>query len=202
MHEVALRVRGRLLIAGGGGRTSSEGVFCPAKGRSVSTSVCKECVHAHSVSSASVVCSPPGPMLAAGMGAPAGSAALTRWTVVRADVPGMALVSLSGSTPWPLPVVDDSDRFLGFVSSAQLERPKWPWHRIAVTLAREFVAGASLLVPEVEPLGRALRMMARRGARSLALVDPSGVLRGVLTDVDALHAAAHPDARDVLTSAR
>jgi CBS domain-containing protein len=50
--------------------------------------------------------------------------------------------------------------------------------------------GVSLSVSEIEPLGSVLRLMARRGARSVALIDASGVLQGIVLDVDALRAIA------------
>jgi CBS domain-containing protein len=125
------------------------------------------------------------------MEAAAASAALLRVTLVRGDVPGPELIELARNATRHLPIVDDADRFLGFVTPKLLDEARWPFHRVAVALAREVAAGASLLVLETEPLGRALRLMARRGARSVALVDPDGVLQGVLTDVDALWAATH-----------
>jgi CBS domain-containing protein len=127
--------------------------------------------------------------MANGISAPAASAALRQVTLVRSDVPGAALVELAKSTPWRLPVVGEDDRFLGFVSHRLLEGPQWPWHRIKITPASDLVAGASLTVLETERLGHALRWMAGRGARSLALVDALGRFRGLLSDVDALRAA-------------
>jgi hypothetical protein len=129
------------------------------------------------------------------MDAPAGSAALPRVTLVRADVPGAALVgTLSTGFASPLPVVDSEGRFTGFLSVEVLRGPEWPWRRVAAAPAGELVAGSSLLILESESLVRGLRVMARCGARTLALVDPSGVLQGVLRDVDALRVFAQPRA--------
>jgi hypothetical protein len=185
-----LVIHRRLVLARDCSSTLHEDVFCPAKGRSVGTSVCERCVHAHSIEPDVVVCTPPGANVPLGMDAPAALSALPRVTLVRADVPGPVLASTLNESAWRLPVVDEADRFLGFLSSDILRGPQWPWRRLALATARELVADASLLILEGESLGRGLRVMARRGARALALIEPSGVLRGVLRDVDALRAVA------------
>jgi CBS domain-containing protein len=184
----------RLVLARDRSSTLQESVFCPARGRSVAAAVCKTCVHAHSVSLDAVVCTPPAPSLPSGADAPAAVAALPRVTLVRADVPGAVLVGTINESPWRLPVVDDEGRFVGFLSPDALRGPEWPWRRLALAKASELVSGGSLLVREEESLGRSLRVMARRGARALALIEPSGVLQGVLRDVDALRALARAGA--------
>jgi hypothetical protein len=93
-------------------------------------------------------------------------------------------------TASPLLVFDDADRFQGFVSSAQRTLPQWPWSGPGPVVARDLANGRALLVPETATVGSALRLMARRGARWLAVVDASGALRGALSDVAALSALA------------
>jgi CBS-domain-containing membrane protein len=91
-----------------------------------------------------------------------------------------------------VPVVDDGGRFLGFVSSSGLASLSWPWRLINVTPARHLAFGPFLSVSESDPVGSALRIMAHRGARMLALVDSDGTMVGVLSDVDALRAFHGP----------
>ena len=178
------------MLAGDGSHTASASVFCPARSCSVDADKCRKCAHVHFVSPESVVCSPPNSTLPEGMDAPAGSAALSDVTLVRADVRWPTLIILSQAAPWPLPVVDSGDRFIGFVPRGLLATPTLPWHQFATTLAGELAAEESLVALETETVGDALRLMARRGARSIALVDPSGLLRGIVCDVDALQAIA------------
>jgi len=188
MPEVRLRVRRQFLLAGDDSRASSASVFCPAQLRSVDCATCKNCAYAHFVLPKSVVCAPPNSSLPQGTDAPAATAALSEVTLVRADVRAPALIMLSQLGPSRVPVVDGRDRFLGFVSPRLLEGPTWPWHRLAATLAGEVVSEASLFALETVTVGDVLRLMARRGARSVALVDRSGLLQGIVLDVDALRA--------------
>lgn len=187
MREIALHVRVRLRLASDGNSTPDESVFCPARGCSVDTDSCKTCVHVRSVSARSVVCAPE-ERLGVDTEPVAASAALGRVTIVREDVPTEILLALSNGPPWLVPIVDGSDRFLGFVSATRLAKSRSSGRGASATLAGEIAVGASMLALESAPLAHALRVMARRGARSLALVDRSGVVRGVLSDVDALRA--------------
>jgi CBS-domain-containing membrane protein len=187
MTRVTLRIRKRRLLTNAGQITSAESVFCPARGCSTDTAVCKKCVHAHAVSPEAVVCSPPGPALRDGLDAPAASAAMATVTVVRADCPAAAVAGLAPTPHRPVAVVDDQDRFLGFLSSVH-DRPGWPAARLDSALAREVATGPALLLLETEPMAQALRLMATRGVRALALVDASGAVQGVLLDLDALRA--------------
>jgi hypothetical protein len=184
-----LPVRRRLLIAGDGSRTSNECVFCPAKGKSISTRTCEKCPLVCAVTPEKVVCAVRAPPAPTGLDAPAAAAAMPHVLLVREDVRATHFVPLTATIPW-LPVVSRNEKFLGFVSPDLLTVPHWPWHRIVTPQAGDVLRGASLTMLETEPLGHVLRFMARRGARVLALVDPAGVLQGMLSDVDALRAAA------------
>lgn len=189
MTQLTLRVRSRLVLADDGARASTDCVFCPQRRRSIDIDACRNCAHAHMVSPERVVCSLPEPALPEGGEAPAASVARRQVTLVRGDVPGSVIAVLLREEPWPLPVVDHEDRFLGFVSPRLLAQPRWPWQGARTLPAREVVMGASLFAPESESLANVLRVMARRGARSIALVDrSSGAVQGILFDVDALRA--------------
>jgi predicted transcriptional regulator len=52
--------------------------------------------------------------------------------------------------------------------------------------AGDIALGSSLVVREADSVGQALRVMANRRARVVAVVDDSGTPRGVLRDVDLL----------------
>lgn len=173
------------IVAADGSYRTNRTAYCPSRCTAIGTDVCNTCAHAHSVSDEVVVCVPPGLD-----GAPdddaAGAVALPDVIGVRADVPGMALLALTRKAPWQVPVVDDEDRFMGFVSSGGLAARAWPWRLVAMTPARDLVFGRFLSVSVSEPLPIALRLMAHRGARAVALVDEEGVLQGVMSDIDAL----------------
>lgn len=147
---------------------------------------CKTCAHAQTASDDAVVCTPPGVEPYAEPAA--GHAALTEVVGVRGDVPGLVVAALARQAPRQLPVVDDQDRFVGFVSSQALSSRHWPWRVVSMTPARDLVFGRFLAVRVSDPLPVALRLMAHRGARAVALVDAEGVLQGVLSDIDALRA--------------
>lgn len=191
MPQVRLRVRRRLVLAKDGFHTSSECVFCPKRSRSVDIGACRNCAHAILISAESVVCCVPVATPPGGADAAAASVALRDVTIVRADVPGSEIADRLREEPWPLPVVDNDDHFLGFASLGLIERPKWPWQAPETLAAREVLVGASLFAFESESLGNVLRIMARRGSRFIALVDgSSGAVQGILFDVDALQALA------------
>jgi hypothetical protein len=163
-------------------------VFCSAERGSVDVHECRTCARAHHVSRRAVACIPPGRCPAA-LDAPAGSAAVMSATFLRADVGGPLLQEVLREARRPLAVVDQNDGFLGFASDAVAA----PFSRslAALPTARDVAKGGFLRLVETAPLGFALRMMARAGARSLALVSESGAACGVLWDVDALQAVAH-----------
>jgi CBS domain-containing protein len=89
-----------------------------------------------------------------------------------------------------VPVVDDRGRFLGFVFSRQLApRAAARGPGILGTIAaQDLTSGTILAVHEGTAVSTALRLMAHHGCRVLALVDDEGVLRGALSDVEALGA--------------
>ena len=107
-------------------------------------------------------------------------------TCVRGDVPGLLVLPLTRKPPWQVPVVDEGNHFIGFVSSQALAGRAWPWRLLSITPAEDLVFGRFLRVSVSDPLPTALRLMAHRGARAVALVDDAGVLQGVLSDIDAL----------------
>jgi hypothetical protein len=191
MHDVVRPVRRRLILAREGAESSSDTVFCEKRGVSVDAGACRACVHAQAWSPRAVVCAEAGSTRPGGPDAPAAAAALHRVTLVRADVPSSAIRGLSDDPARPLPVLD-GERFLGFVTRRRIQVPRWPWSREATARAADLATGASLRVPETEPIGLALRLMARRGARVLALVDRAGIVQGVLFDVDGLRLLRRP----------
>jgi CBS-domain-containing membrane protein len=94
----------------------------------------------------------------------------------------------SGGAPAMAPVVDEGGRFLGFVEAAEASATS-AQPRLARTLPPEaLIFGRSLWVRYGTPLRAALRTMAARHSRVLALVDDEGRLQGLLRDVDALRA--------------
>lgn len=174
------------IVAADGTHKEFRTAYCPFRCSAIDLAECKICAHAQSASLEGVLCSPPGPEPS---GAPvAGKAAIDDVISVRGDVPGMVVASLTGRTPWQVPVVDEADRFIGFVSSQTLFSRPWPWRIVSITPARELVFGRFLAVMVSDPLPTALRLMAHRGARAVALVDREGVLKGVLSDINALRA--------------
>jgi CBS-domain-containing membrane protein len=109
------------------------------------------------------------------------------------DVP-MKKIFASGAAPAMVPVVDEDDRFLGFVEAPEAGAKDLP-PRLARTLPAEaLIFGRSLWVRDGTPVRAALRTMAARHSRVLALVDDQGRLRGLLHDVDALRAVRTGDA--------
>jgi CBS domain-containing protein len=187
VSDLALTVHRRVVLASSG-RVTDESVFCPARARTVATSTCRRCAHVHAVTRELVLCAPPGVDPPAGPGAPAASLASSHVALVRDDVPGGVILDLAERTAPPLVVIDERDRFLGFVSLGLRALPQWPWVRFGQGVARDFTKGRALFVLETAPVISALRLMARRGARWLALVDATGAAQGVISDVAALAA--------------
>lgn len=185
MRPVRLSVHRLKIIAADGSHTTNQTAYCPSRCAAVGTDVCNTCAHAQTVADDAVICTPPG-LEEPAVAEVAGWMALPDVTGVRADVPGIALGALTRKGPWPVPVVDDHDHFIGFVSAQGLNIRAWPWHLVALTPARDLVFGRFLNVAVSERLPVALRLMAHRGARAVALVDGEGVLKGVMSDIDAL----------------
>jgi hypothetical protein len=178
----------RHLTLGNEGFTVKQTVFCSAERGSVDVRECRTCARAHHVSPRDVLCVPPG-RRAAGLNAPAGMAAVASATFLRADLRGAWLDEVMREARRPVPVVDRSDGFVGFVPGGGAPLPLSRCLDGPPT-ARDVAKGGFLRIVETAPLGFALRMMARAGARSLALVSETGAARGILWDVDALHAIA------------
>jgi hypothetical protein len=184
-----LPIRTRSVIAGDGSVAVKHmlHVMCPGRRGSVDLDVCRRCPQVHAVSEHLVDCTPvavpPDGEAAVGAIAP------SRVTLARAEVPVAALESL---VPPELlvPVIDEAGRFLGFFAAGHAISPALP-PRLARAMpvgARLF--GSTLLVHEGTPWPQAVRLMARRRGRVLAITDESGVVRGVLSDLDALRAMA------------
>lgn len=151
------------------------------------TSTCRSCVHAISITTDAVRCAPPEAPLIHGEAACAAWASAPQVALVREDVPGPAVLDWSSAaSPGTLVVVDERERFIGFVSTRSIARPRWPWSLPTSLLAGDLATGRALFVEETTPIGEAVRTMAARGARSLALIGDDGAVRGVLSDIAAL----------------
>jgi predicted transcriptional regulator len=164
-------------------------VLCPTRRGSIDLDVCRACPRLQAASDRVVECTPVVATPDADM--PVGSIAPAQVTLVRAEVPVAALESLVPSELL-VPVVDQAGRFLGFFAASHVAGAGVPLPpRLARAMpvgARSF--GSSLLVHEGTPWPQAVRFMARRHGRVLAITDESGVVRSVLTDLDALRAVA------------
>jgi len=184
-----LLVKDREIVSADGSRARSAFVYCPAEKASVDVARCKACAMAQEVTAGEVLCTPVTER-SAPEETPAGSAAGAQILCVHADVPCQMLVSVAPREPWSVPVVDDQARFLGFVASRQLAPP--PRIRRPTVLdsipARDLTSGTVLAIHECTTVRAALRLMAHRSTRVLALVDDEGVLRGALSDIEALGA--------------
>jgi hypothetical protein len=124
---------------------------------------------------------------------PAGSIAPTLVRCTQADVPLRVLTSWLPPQPWVLPIVDEVDRFIGFASSTHPSRLPLPPRLIAGLPVREFAFGDTLVLSEAFRWADALRFMAHKHTRFVALLDDGGTPEGLLRDLDGLRAlAAHP----------
>lgn len=186
MDPTRLPVHRLEIVKADGSHSAIRTAYCPSRCAAIALTECKACAHAQSASDEAVVCTPP--EVEPSDGPAAGMAALTTVVGVRGDVPALVVAELSRHGPSQLPVVDDQDRFMGFVSSRALGSRSWPWRAVSMMPARDSVFGRFLAVRVSDPLPVALRLMAHRGARAVALVDAEGVLQGVLSDIDALRA--------------
>ena len=171
-----------------GSRSRRLSVFCPRLAASVGTASCRECTYARSIRPTVVECCPPLETVRTGEESLAGAASSAAVTCARRDVTARAVVSLLMTQPWPVPIVDARDHFLGFVSLAHVTRLDLP-RRIAWSLpVGEATFGNALAVLEGGALRSAIRAMAIHQSRTIALLDGNRIVQGVLTDVDALRA--------------
>ena len=171
-----------------GSRRRRLSVFCPRLAASVNPESCRECGYARSIRNGVVDCSPPVETVRTGDDLPAGAVSSAAFTCARRDVPARAVLSLLESQPWPVPIVDAQDQFLGFVSVSQVTGLDLP-RRIAWSLpVGEATFGHALAVREGGALRSAIHAMALHQSRSVVLLDGTGIVRGLLTDIDALRA--------------
>ncbi|HZU82902.1 MAG TPA: hypothetical protein VE987_08305 [Polyangiaceae bacterium] len=162
-------------------------VFCPRLARSVELVSCERCIHAGSVSTSTVECSPVIEAPRVGPDSPVGVVSPVAFTCARVDVPAKTIVSILPQEPWVLPVVDLEDQFVGFASHGRVGVLLPP--RLALELpVSELLFGSALAVPEGRSLRWAVHSMALHRTRVVAILDDAGALRGVLTDIDALTA--------------
>jgi hypothetical protein len=184
-----LPIRTRSVIAGDGSVAVKHmlHVFCPGRCGSVDLDVCRACPRLHAVSEHLVECTP---VTATRDGEVAvGAIAPLPVTLARAEVPVAALESLVPPERL-VPVIDEAGRFLGFFAAGHAISPALPPRLARAMPVGACLFGTTLLVHEGTPWPQAVRLMARRRGRILAITDESGVVRGVLTDLDALRAMA------------
>jgi hypothetical protein len=187
MVELPIRTRSVIVSEGSVTVRHTLHVLCPGRRGSVDLDVCRTCPRAKSVSTELVECAP---VVAPSDGeAAVASIAPLRVTLARAEVPVAALEPL---VPRELlvPVVDAAGNFLGFYSRSHAVGLPLPPRLARAMPVGACVFGAALVVPESTPWPQALRLMAHRRGRALAMTDESGTVRGVLRDLDALHAMA------------
>ena len=187
MGVQSLKVRLREIVSADETRSLSICVYCPSRRQTIPMEECKGCARAQEVSPRGVVCTP---VEESGKAVTAGMAATHHAVCVRGDVPGRLLVSLAAEEPWHLAVIDERDRFLGFVASRRLAGVPRGRTVLDQVPAYRLASGAALAIHESESLRDALRMMAHHGTRVLALLDDDGVYRGELNDLEALRALA------------
>jgi hypothetical protein len=186
---VELPVRTRSLITSDGSVRVRRmlHVMCPGRRASVDLDVCRTCPQASRVSDQLVECTPAASPEDGE--AVVGSIAPVRVTLVRADVAVAVLESVVAPDLF-VPVVDEAGVFLGFFAGGHTVGPPLPPRLARAVPVGACVFGAALRVHEGTPWPQALRLMARRRGRALAIADASGAVRGVLHDLDALRAMA------------
>jgi CBS-domain-containing membrane protein len=135
-----------------------------------------------------VECSPPVSPTQEGAAVPVGAVASHEFTCAQSDVPIGAIVPFVPAEPWALPIIDLHGRFIGFVTEAALAGRGLPPRLFMAMPAIELVSGRALAVHEDCSLKCAIHAMASHGTRVIALLGAPGDLRGVLTDIEALHA--------------
>lgn len=167
-------------------------VFCPRRVASVDPRSCQNCAYAHAVRSTVVECSPPIETVDPAAGVLSGAVSSIAVTCVHRDVPASEVLSRLPAQLGALPIVDAQDRFLGFLSVTRMANIDLPPRLVQSLPVGELTFGSALAVPEDEALRSAIRSMALHQARVIALLDGAGVVRGMLTDIDALRALTHP----------
>jgi CBS domain-containing protein len=187
VSEVERRIRVLEVIDAEAGRARTLRVFCIRTGRTVDVEGCRTCPDNVHIRSESVTCGVPEEPERAGANTPAALVSVAHVMCARADARAAALVSVI-QPPWLIPLVDDVDRFVGFVSSSSLATSMWP-SRVAILMRlRDLAYGSSLMIHESTTIREALHMMAYRRTRWIAIVDSDGKLQGMLSDIDALSA--------------
>lgn len=187
VSEVVRRIRVLEVIDASACRLRTLRVFCSRSGRLIDVEGCRSCPSGGGVGPESVTCQMLSEPAGLGSNTPAALASEPYVTCARADVRAAALMSVI-APPWLVPIIDEGDRFVGFVSSSSLARSVWPSQALMSMRVRDFAFGSSLVVHETMTVREALHMMANRRTRSVALVDSDGKLRGMLSDIDALRA--------------
>jgi predicted transcriptional regulator len=122
---------------------------------------------------------------------PIGIIASREFMCARVDVPVRAVESVVPPEPWALPIVDMHGRFFGFISKTLLAASDLPPRLALAVPAMQIASGSALAVHETCSLRCAIHAMAIHGTRIIAILDASGDLRGVLTDIEALRAIAN-----------
>ncbi len=144
------------------------------------------------VAADSVKCGAPEEPDRNGPNTPVAIVSVTHVTCARADARAAALMS-AVKPPWLVPLVDETDWFVGFVSSSSIASSTWP-SRVAILMRlRDLAFGSSLMIHESATVREALHMMAYRRTRWVAVVDSDGKLQGMLSDLDALSALGAMD---------
>jgi CBS-domain-containing membrane protein len=185
VSEVERRIRILEVIDADAARTRTLRVFCMRVARMIDVEECRTCPNNVGVASDCVKCVVPDEPDRSGPNTPVALVSIAHVTSARADARVAALMSVI-QPPWLVPLVDDADRFVGFVSSSSLAASTWP-SRVAVLMRlRDLAFGSSLMIHESATLREALHMMAYRRTRWVAVVDSDGRLQGMLSDVDAL----------------
>ncbi len=188
MKEWHLPICTRDVVSSDGGRARTHRVFCPRREQFIDVGICRKCEYASDVSSEAVECAPPGVRITSGADALAGSAASTTMLCVQADVTAMRIVPVMPSEPWALPVVEEGNRFIGFISPREIAAPGLPPRLVLSLPVRHLAVGGSLALRDVASLRDALLLMMHHRMREVALVDEIGATTGILTDIDALRA--------------
>lgn len=166
-------------------------VFCPRRVASVDTRSCQDCAYAHAVRSTVVECSPPIETVDSAADVSAGAVSSVAVICAHRDVPASEVLSRLPPQWGAVPIVDTQDRFLGFLSVTRMANIDLPPRIVQSLPVGELTFGRALAIPEDEALRSAIRSMAVHRARVIALLDGAGVVRGMLTDMDALRALAH-----------
>ena len=177
MSEVERRIRVLEVIDADSARTRRLRVFCIRTARTIDIEECRTCPNNVDVAPERVRCDVPDEPDRLGPNAPAALVSIAHVTCARADARAAALMSVV-QPPWLVPLVDETDRFVGFVSSSSLATSTWP-SRVAILMRlRDLAFGSSLMIHESATVREALHMMAYRRTRWIAVVDSDGKAAG------------------------